>query len=321
MTNVLLTGAGLLGCETARMLSARGQACVLLDICPPSQDIIDLPCITFVRSDITNIDTLEQLSDQYGINAIIHTAAVLSSGMRANPLHGLQVNLMGTANLLELARRLSMRRFITSSSTTVLYSGFSNLGPDPICEDAALRLISDRPSSLYSHTKVSNEQLGLLYRDLFDVDFIALRFSAVLGGKGDTPTSIPGQLFTKLIKAAKFHHHLDLEDPLLLWGGTEEFVDIRDCARAFLHALDAPSPEQAIYNIAHPQLWTLDEVIETVGHVLGKFSCKHPHPITTGFAGFPHIRPAASSTEAASRELGFQCQYDLENTIRHWWGD
>jgi UDP-glucose 4-epimerase len=234
-------------------------------------------------------------------------------------MQGLRVNLLGTAAVLEAARALALRRVVLCGSLTVLYPGFDAFGPDPIPEDAPMRLLSDRPGSLYGLTKLAGEQMGLIWRDRHGVDAVTLRFAAVLGDGPGPATSVPGRLFRRLVAAARSGDTCVLDDPLLVWDGPEEFVDARDCAAAVLAALDAESPAQGVYNIAHPRLWTLEDVAAAVARTVGPFRLVRAAGGGTGFAGFPHVRPAASSTDAARRELGFACRHDLTDSLRHWW--
>jgi len=316
---VLITGAGLIGSETARLLSHHGTPVLLADIRDPAAEILALPGVSFAHLDVLDAAAVRDLVAQHDIRQIAHTAAVLSNGMRSDPVNGLGVNLMGTAHVLDAARQAGVARVVTLSSTTVLYSGFGSLGPDPIAEDAALHLVTDRPRSLYAMTKLSNEYMGHLFRDLYGVGHVALRFAAVLGGQADVQSSVPGQMFDLLIGAARSGTPLTLDNPLYQWGGTEEFVDIRDCARAIKCALDAAAPDLGVYNIAHPKLWTLEDTVAEIARLHGAFDCTFPQHLTTGFAGFPHKRPAASATDAASSELGFTCAHDLTDTLTHWW--
>ncbi|WP_313137300.1 NAD-dependent epimerase/dehydratase family protein [Paracoccus jeotgali] len=312
----LVTGAGLIGSAAAKLLAARGDKVVLIDLRAPA-DIP--PGVTFIPADITDTGHIDQIIQDHSITAILHTAALLSTAMRADPVLGLRVNILGTAALLEACRRHAIRRIVLISSTTVLYSGFSTLGPDPIPEDAALHLVSQRPGSLYAVSKLTCEQLGLLYRDLHGVDAISLRLGAVVGGDTDAPTSVPGRLFSTLVEAARAGHPIALDDPLLIWKGNEEFVDVRDCARAAVAALDARQPQTGVYNIVHPAQWSLDAVIAAVEDTHGELSVSYDRSVATGFAGFPHVRPAGSSTEAARQELRFSAAHDLQDSLRHWW--
>lgn len=313
---ILVTGAGLIGSTIAKKLATDGEKVIVMDIRQPD----DLPSdITFVAADITDADAIEQIISAHNIKRIIHTAAMLSTAMRANPVKGLNVNILGTVNLLEACRSHNIQRIVLVSSTTVLYSGFSTLGPEPISEDSPLTLISQRPASLYAISKLTTEQIALLYREMYGLNTISLRFGAVIGGKTDVPSSVPGRLFSKLVAAAKSQQTITLDDPLLIWKGKEEFIDVRDCADAAICALNAEHAKLGIYNIVHPKQWSLDEVITAIADLHGAYTVHYDRDLNTGFAGFPHIRPAASSIAAAHQELNFTPRYDLLNSLAYWW--
>lgn len=313
---VLVTGAGLIGCMVADHLAARGKMVVLVDVRQPPE----LPPGTkFVTADVTDAAGIEKIIVDHGIDDIVHTAALLSTAMRANPARGLGVNLLGTVNLLEICRKHSLRRIVLVSSTTVLYSGFATLGPEPIPEDAALGLVSQRPGSLYAISKLTGEHLALLYRDLYGVDTISLRFGAVVGGRTEAPTSVPGRLFSTLVEAAQNGKAIRLDDPFLIWRGKEEFVDVRDCALAAVCALDVEKAPLGVYNIVHPRQWSLDEIVAAVAGIYGPFSVSYDRGVNTGFGGFPHVRPAGSSIAAAYDELGFHATHDLLDSLKYWW--
>jgi UDP-glucose 4-epimerase len=316
--SVLITGAGLIGAQTAHLLSAQGQGCTLFDLRPPPAEVLALPGVRFVRGDLTDAGAVAALFTDPP-RAVVHTAALLSTALRADPVRGLEVNVLGTLRLLEAARAAAVARVVQASSATVVYAGFPALGPAPIPEDAALGLISGRPGSLYAVTKLTCEHLALLWRDLHGLSTVSLRFAAVVGGHAGAPTSVPGRLLARLITAARAGGVHRLDDPFLVWAGTEEFIDLRDCARACLAALDAPDPAQGVYAVAHPRGWTLEGLAAAVADRFGPFTLDLPAPATTGFAGFRHPRPAPTDLTAARRDLGFTAAHDLTDTLAHWW--
>jgi UDP-glucose 4-epimerase len=160
----------------------------------------------------------------------------------------------------------------------------------------------------------------LLYADLYGLDVVVLRYAAVLGGSLETPTSVPGRLLARLVEGGRRSETVTLDDPYLAWGGMEEFVDARDCARANLHALDAAAPVKRVYNVATGTAVTLRAFVDSVRRVHPALRVAlAPEPVT-GFAGFPHRRPAPSDVASARADLGFACAHDLEDTIRHWSG-
>lgn len=314
---VLVTGAGVIGGLTAELLAARGEPVVMIDIRTP-QSLPD--GVAFERCDVADASALAEVLRRHAVTRAIHTAAMLSTGIRQDPLAGIRVNVMGTANLLDLARRMGLRRVVCASSTTVAYTVFSTHDAAPLIEDEPLRLVSQRPASLYAASKLAGEHLALLYRDLYGVDAVSLRYGAVLGGPLADPTSVPGRLLATLVAGARVGTKVSLDDPLLLWGGREEFIDARDCARANLCALDAAAPRQAVYNVANGEAHTLGEFVDAVRLGHPALEVAFPEAIRTGFAGFPHQRPAPSSTVAAAEEIGFTAAYSLADSIAYWGG-
>ena len=312
----LITGAGLIGQLTAELLAARGEGVVLADIRAPSK--APAPNISVASCDVTDATRIDALIRHYRVRRIVHTAAMLSTGIRKDPVRGVAVNVVGTAVVLEAARQHKLDRVVIASSTTVGYASFGRHDAVPIEEDVSLATISERPASIYAMTKLADEHLALLYGDLYDLDTIILRYGAVLGGDLAAPTSVPGRLLSVLVDAGRRGVAVAIDDPFLGWDGREEFVDARDCARANVAALDAAEPRQRVYNVA-PGTWhTMGEFVDAVRPLHPQLQVALPPPTGKGFAGFPHMRPAPSSTEAAQRELGFTCAYDLEQTIRHW---
>jgi UDP-glucose 4-epimerase len=313
--SVLVTGAGVIGTLTASLLAEAGENVVLADIRPPDAP----PGLSIRREqlDVLDGEALDRLLQAHGVTRIIHTAAMLSMGIRADPLHGYRVNVMGAANILEAARQRKLGRVVLASSTTVGYAVFGSHGPSLIPEDFAMRVHGERPGSIYAATKLANEHLALLYGDLYGVDCILLRYGAVIGGPLHAPTSVPGRLVALLAAAAKSGHG-GLTDPILAWGGREEFVDARDCARANVLALTAPAPRQRVFNIANGAWQTMAEFVMAGRRALGAFELDLPAEPASGFAGFRHRRPARSDISAAREQLGFSPMHDLESSIAFW---
>lgn len=307
----LITGAGLIGRLTAELLVARGDRVVLADIRDPG---LALP---FALCDVTNADRLDDIIHDHRVSRVVHTAAMLSTGIRANPPRGIAVNIIGTTNILDAARRHGLGRVVCASSSTVGYTMFGSHGPMPIEEDLPMRMLGERPASLYAASKIAGEHIALLYHDLYQVDVVMLRYAAVLGTGSGPASSVPSRLLQRLIAGGQSGVKLVLDDPFELWAGREEFVDARDCALANLAALDAPAPVQRVYNVANGDWFSLDDFVSTVRGIYPALQVEIPTPPGVGFAGFPHLRPAPSDISAAARELGFRARISLAETIAH----
>lgn len=312
---VLVTGAGLIGRLTATALHAQGEAVVLADVRVP-QEATDLT-VPIVRCDVTDFERLSDVVQGHGVTSIVHTAALLSSAIRRDPLAGVKVNTLGTANVLEVARRHDLARVVVASSTTVAYAAFGTLPAAPIGEDFATHAVSEAPASIYAATKVASEHLALAYGALYDMSVIVLRYGAVLGAGREASTSVPGRLLGCLLDAGRREAPARLDDPVLLWNGREEFVDARDCALANVAALRAWAPAQRVFNIATGDWFTVEEFVGVVRERYPALRIGEMQLPAGGFAGFPHTRPAPSDVSAARRYLGFNTQYALRDSVDH----
>lgn len=314
---VLITGGGVVGLGTASLLVNRGERVIVADVRAVEPGALSGQNLGIVTCDILDRDALEQLVRSQRITAIVHTAALLSTAIRRDPVRGVTVNTLGTTNVLEVARACGVKRVVIASSTTVGYTCFGTHGSDPIEEDLTLRVVSQRPASLYAATKLAAEHIALLYSDLYGVDVAILRYGAVLSANADVATSVPDRLLSTLLSAGRAGSTARIEDPLLVWAGREEFVDARDCARANVAALDAAALRGRVYNIATGAWYSFDEVCDIVRDIYPALSVDLQVHTTTGFAGFPHRRPAPSSTTAAQADLGFAAAYSLQDSVAY----
>ncbi len=316
----LITGAGIIGCHTAKLLAQRGERAILLDL-KPTKDAIhtivehSLSCI--VQCDVSDFSALHEVVTKYRVTRIVHTAALLSTAIREDILAGVRVNIMGVMNVLEVARRLAMERVVIASSTTVGYSAFGDFEGQYFPEDFPLNSIAHRPGSVYAATKVSAEHLALLYRDLYAVSTVCLRYAAVISAWKGPGTSVPGRVLSSLVTPARRGDTAVIDDPFLVWLGGDEFIDARDCARANVAALDAVAPTQGVYNIGMGELSSFDDFVSAVKNIFPRLAVQLDVQPSGGFAGFPHVRHAPSDITKAASELGWKPVYGLDESVAH----
>lgn len=316
----LITGAGIIGCHTARLLAERAERVILLDLSPAHEaiaSIISHPDVVVIQGDVSDFAFLQALVREHAVSRIVHTAALLSTAIRQNPLNGVRVNVMGSMNVLELARQFNLARVVLASSTTIGYPAFGGFEGATFPEDFSMKSIQDRPGSIYAATKVTMEYLALLYRDLYGVSTVCLRYAAVIGAWNGPGTSVPGRVLSSLIKPAREGNVAVIDDPFVVWLGGDEFIDARDCAKANVAALDAEHPSQGVYNIGMGHLTRFDDFVSAIRSEYPELSVRLEVQPTGGFAGFPHIRQAPSDISMAAQDLGWQPSYDLHESITH----
>jgi UDP-glucose 4-epimerase len=296
------------------------MATVLMDKKPDAAAVLSIlqdGKVPIEIGDVRDHEKLCQIVDKYGVTDIIHTAAMLSASIRNDHLTGISTNIMGTANVLETARKYKLRRVVIASSSTVSYSVFDNYS-GPIPEDFSMHVLSQRSVGIYPATKLACEQLALVFRDHFQVDAICLRYAAVLGDWSGPNNSIPGRLIRAVGDAKRNSGVLSIDDATLVWNGGEEFVDARDCARANLAALQTTSPRTAVYNIGVGALVTFDDYLRAASAVVPDLRPDIQVKAKAGFAGFPLVRQVPSDVGRAKEELNFSCLYSLPDTLRYY---
>lgn len=146
----------------------------------------------FVHADITERDELEEVLASMSFDQIIHLAA--RAGVRPSleqPALYQRVNVEGTTNLLEAARKRGIKKITIASSSSV-YGINSNI---PFSEeDPIFRAISP-----YAASKLACEALGHTYHHVYGMDICMLRFFTVYGPRQRPDLAI--HKFAKLLQA------------------------------------------------------------------------------------------------------------------------
>src|SRR5690606_27532373 len=131
-----------------------------------------------VDCDLRDTHRLHQLAFGQDLDSIVHCGA--HSGpmvARDNPYDLVAVNVVGTANVLEVARLQRVRRFVNCSSVSV----YGSTSAGPVREDPALH-----PSTVYGATKLAAEHLATAYAREHGLDAVSLRLSWVYGPRRTT---------------------------------------------------------------------------------------------------------------------------------------
>jgi UDP-glucuronate 4-epimerase len=201
----LVTGsAGFIGFHVARDLLSRGAGVVGLDnfndYYSPAlkrdrdRELRQYPNFVSMEGDLADLPLLTSLFKTHGPRRICHLAA--QAGVRyslVNPFAYQKSNLEGFLNLLELAKRHQVERFVYASSSSV-YGGLTEL---PFAETQRV----DTPISLYAATKRANELMAHAYSHLFALPTVGLRFFTVYGPWGRPDMAM--WLFTAAMLAGK----------------------------------------------------------------------------------------------------------------------
>ena len=217
---ILLTGSsGWLGRFVAPMLRERGHQVVGLDVAVGAD--------TDVVASVADRAAVERVFGDYGIEAVIHCGALHKPDIaRYSATHFIEVNEIGTLNLLECAVVAGHDRFVFTSTTSLMIradvrAGFAGGATEAFWLDEQFGPLL--PRNIYGVTKRAAENLCRLYHERHGLGIAILRTGRFFPEEDDTLTHPAGPN----LKANEFLNRR---------------LSVRDAARAHLVALEkAPS--------------------------------------------------------------------------------
>ncbi len=172
-----------------------------------------------------------------GIEIIFHEAAFVSVPQSMDePQECFDVNLTGTSQLFDAARRAGVRRAVVASSAAV-YGESKTL---PLVEETPLM-----PKSPYAVSKRVNEMYAELFTNSFNFEVVALRYFNVYG-----PRQRPDSMYAAAVPI--FVRRLLDGKPITIYGDggqTRDLINVRDIVRANLVASEHPNAAGKIFNI------------------------------------------------------------------------
>lgn len=250
---VLVTGGcGFIGSHLAEALVHLGaQVTIIDDLSTGSLENIAAfaDTIRFVHDSITNPDACDTV--MAGQDIVFHQAAYISvPGSVLTPGICHAVNVTGTFNLLESARKYAIQRFVYASSAAVYGQR------EGICTEDS----PTQPVSPYGASKLIKEIYAQQYARTYGMNTIGLRYFNVYG-----PRQNPHGSYSAAI--AKFRHQMRYNLPITIFGDgtqTRDFIPVDEVVMAnlILATLDAQETRGQVYNIATGMSITLLDMIE-----------------------------------------------------------
>jgi nucleoside-diphosphate-sugar epimerase len=306
----LLIGSGLVGSQIARILVEGGERPVILDVSPQPEslaDIVDLKQVRVVHGDVLNPLDLVRIIRESEITRVVHTAAnpMLTLGAQQNPYSAIQLNILGTVNVLETARAHGLQRVVVASSGVL--SSMMTGGEDEgdITKEEGLA----RPSTIYGATKQAGENLGLNYARWFGVDFVAVRFAAVAGPWRGRGGGGPSVMFRELVEDALSGKEVTIQPRAMEW------VYSKDAARGTVLALKAGGLKSRVFNIGMGRAYGGQELIDAVKEAIPEARIRLAVE-GEGKQAIMAEQPVVMDMGRSRRELGYTPQYDMPAAVR-----
>src|SRR5271157_2629263 len=238
----LITGAkGFIGAWVVKELVDRGDQPFVFDIDTESARLCALlttdqmASVQFIRGDITQFKDVESAIADQGITHVLHLAGIQVPFCAADPLRGAMINVVGTLNVFEVARRRrDLVQSIVYASSAAVFGPEETYGGGTIQEGAPLL-----PGTHYGVFKQCNEGNARVYFLNDGLSSVGIRPGTVYGvGRDRGMTSGP----TKAIKAAVVGQPYTIR----YTGGTD-LQYVRDAARIFIRCAEAGLTGAKVY--------------------------------------------------------------------------
>ncbi len=258
----LITGAkGCIGAWVVKNLVERGDCPWVFDVDTEAHRLRALlsdeqmELVGFIKGDVTSLEDLDRAVAERGITHLIHLAALQVPACAANPPLGARVNVEGTLNVFEVARkRRDLVKGIVYASSGAVFGPEELYGGSTVPEGAALC-----PGTHYGVFKQANEGNARVYFMNDGISSVGLRPWAVYGvGRDQGITSGP----TKAIKATV----IGRPHTIRFTGGLDlQYVD--DTAKIFLRCAEAEFSGARIYTLRGTVI-QMEDFLRTLGRVL-----------------------------------------------------
>lgn len=298
---VFITGAGMVGCHTARELVQRSDEVTIFDLAPREDYVrrVVQGEVRLVRGDVRELPGVVEAVQEARPEVVIHTAGLIGSAAQQVPYRGFQINLVGTINVAEAVRLSGVRRLLHASTQGV--NDLSHPQTAPLTEEFP----SDGGDRVYGASKVACEQVLRAYAFHYKFELGLLRFAGVYGYGHYAGGSGVGIGMYELVRAALEGRHAPIGSGI---PDSNEMVYVKDLARGVALAAHAERLNHKVYNLGSGVIVTPDDIVRTLRKIIPGVTASRNAPPRPD--PYPRLQPFDISRARA--ELGYEPQYDLE---------
>lgn len=292
MRALVTGGSGFIGSHVVDKLRDRGVLVRVFDMVIPTfrSDI------EFYHGSLLDLEALRMAVS--GVDVVYHLAAIADvKDVYEDPHYAESINVRGTINVLEAARRAKLQRVIYGSTTWV----YSEANDQCVDEQAPLHA----PSHLYTATKMASEYYCRCYSKLYNLPVTILRYGIPYGPRARDGAVIP--IFVR--KALR-------GEPLTIAGDGSQFrkfVYVEDLAEGNVLALKSIA-EDKTYNLDGVEKVTIKQVAETIQRVIGDVKIEYVPGRPQDFSGKEIL------SRLAEQELGWEPKVPFEEGVRRYVG-
>lgn len=296
---VLVTGgAGFIGSNLVKYLIENGNSVTVIDnfMSGYRSNLEPFSAVHIIDGDVRDKTTVEKA--MHGVEVVFHLAASVGNKRSIDhPFIDAEINVLGTLQILEGARKEGVRKIVTSSSASI----FGELKTIPIKEGHPVE-----PDSPYGCTKLCEEKLCLSYAKLYSIEAVCLRYFNVYG---------PNQRFDAYGNVIPiFVFQMLRNEPLTIFGDgeqTRDFVHVDDVVQANIKAADSIGVSGA-FNIASGKSITINYLVKMITN--GNITTK----IGYGPKRLGDVCDSLADLSLAQQKIGYKPTIDLETGIEEY---
>ena len=253
----------------------------------------------FFEGDVRNQELIELAARNCKL--ILHLAASVGNTRSIeHPILDSQVNLIGTLNVLEVARKMGIGRVVFSSSAGI----FGELTTLPISEDHP-----QDPDSPYGTSKLAAEKMCLVYNKLYGMQNICLRYFNVFG---------PHQRYDAYGNVIPiFANRILRHEVITIFGDgeqTRDFIYVHDVADANIKAGLAGESVKGAFNIGSGTRISINTLADQMQEIAGILVGIQHGPSRPG-----DVRHSLADIQSAQAAFQFEPQITLERGLQMYW--
>jgi nucleoside-diphosphate-sugar epimerase len=300
MSHYLVTGgAGFIGSHLAEELTRRGHRVRVADslITGKRANLLHVKGVEFLEGDLADLAFAHRAVD--GTDYVLHQAAIPSVPRSVkDPIASHRANVEATVNVLVAARDARVRRLVFAGSS----SAYGNTPTLPKRED-----MPSSPLSPYALQKVVGEQYLQMFRRLYGLETVSIRYFNVFGPRQD-PTSAYSGVISVFATAL-----LENRAPVIYGDGeqTRDFTYVANVVDGVLRACDAPEANGEVINVATGSRISLNQLFRTMRDVVGGTLEPAYADVRPG-----DVKDSQADIAKAQRLLGYQPIVSFEDGLK-----
>jgi UDP-glucose 4-epimerase len=252
------------------------------------------PRVEVREGSILDLPFLERVMEESDF--AFHLAALWLHECVHHPRDAVNVNALGTFNVIEAAQQANIGKVVYSSSASVYGDALSI----PMTEEHPFN-----NRTLYGATKIAGEQFFRAFHEQHGLGYVGLRYMNVYGPRMDYKGTYVSVIMKVLDKIEAG------EAPVIFGDGSQayDFVHVADVARANILALKSDATDE-FFNVGMGVRTTIGELVEVLLKLTGSDLEPEYRPEEQSF-----VTERVGSTEKAERLLGFSATVPLEEGL------